>query len=113
MPPDITLPGNLAQSELAESMLMPLVNQFSLMQQQMFDQFHQVILMMFQMFGTLHRDQMGLVREDLEIKVRSARASLHASGARPGGAAARHRGTRDRSRAETASARAADPPDEN
>ena len=42
-------------------MLVPLVNQFGLMQQQMFDQFQQAMAMMVQMFGTMHRDQMEVI----------------------------------------------------
>src|SRR5262249_10994331 len=37
--------------------LMPLLNHFDLMQQQMFDQFHQTMLMMVQMFSSLHHEQ--------------------------------------------------------
>ena len=56
---------NAPQSELAESMLVPLVNQFGLMQQQMFDQFQQAMAMMVQMFGTMHRDQMEVIARSL------------------------------------------------
>ena len=49
-----------------ESLLLPLISQFSLMQQQMFDQFQQTLLVMAQMFGNLHREQMTLVREELD-----------------------------------------------
>jgi pSer/pThr/pTyr-binding forkhead associated (FHA) protein len=49
----------------AEMLLAPLVHQFGQMQEQMFDQFHQAIMMVFQMFGTLHRDQMGLLRDEI------------------------------------------------
>jgi hypothetical protein len=49
-----------------ESLLLPLLNQFGQMQQQMFDQFHQGMLTMVQMFGALHRDQMGMIRDELE-----------------------------------------------
>lgn len=52
-------------ADRAEVLLAPFIHQFGQMQQQMFDQFHQTVLMMFQMFGTLHRDQMGLLREEL------------------------------------------------
>ena len=45
---------------------MPLVNQFGLMQQQMFDQFQQAMAMMVQMFGTMHRDQMEVIRTELD-----------------------------------------------
>ena len=66
MPSDATFPVKLAQSELTESMLVPLVNQFGLMQQQMFDQFQQAMAMMVQMFGTMHRDQMEVIRAELD-----------------------------------------------
>jgi hypothetical protein len=44
----------------------PLLDQFQVLQQQMLDQFHQTMLMMAQMFTTLHREQMDLVRDELE-----------------------------------------------
>ena len=47
-------------------MLVPLVNQFGLMQQQMFDQFQQAMAMMIQMFGTMHREQMEIIRAELD-----------------------------------------------
>jgi pSer/pThr/pTyr-binding forkhead associated (FHA) protein len=59
-------PRKFAASELNESMLVPLVNQFGLMQQQMFDQFQQAMAMMVQMFGTMHRDQMEVIRAELD-----------------------------------------------
>jgi len=65
-PSGVTLPVNLPQSELAESMLVPLVNQFGLMQQQMFDQFQQAMAMMVQMFGRMHHDQMEVIRTELD-----------------------------------------------
>ena len=66
MPLNSTLPASLAQSDLTESMLVPLVNQFGLMQQQMFDQFQQAMSMVVQMFGTMHRDQMEVIRAELD-----------------------------------------------
>lgn len=54
------------QVAMAEALLQPIMQQFGLMQQQMFDQFHETMLSMFQMFGSLHRDQMGLVRAELD-----------------------------------------------
>jgi pSer/pThr/pTyr-binding forkhead associated (FHA) protein len=66
MPSDDTLPVKLAQSGLADPVLVPLVNQFGLMQQQMFDQFQQAMAMMVRMFGTMHRDQMEVIRAELE-----------------------------------------------
>jgi pSer/pThr/pTyr-binding forkhead associated (FHA) protein len=52
--------------ELQEALLGPVISQFSLMQQQMLEQFHQTMMMMAQMFGNLHRDQMTLIREELK-----------------------------------------------
>ena len=48
------------------SMLIALVSQFNLMQQQMFDQFQESMLMNSRMFTSLHQDQMALVREELD-----------------------------------------------
>jgi pSer/pThr/pTyr-binding forkhead associated (FHA) protein len=48
------------------SVLLPLVNQFNLMQHQMLDQFQQALVQMFQMFSGLHKDQMGYLREEME-----------------------------------------------
>jgi pSer/pThr/pTyr-binding forkhead associated (FHA) protein len=66
VPTDPALSGMLAQSEVHESVLMPLFSQFSLMQQQMFDQFQQAMGMVVQMFGSMHREQMGVIREELD-----------------------------------------------
>ena len=63
---DAAFSGRPAQSELTETVLMPLVGQFSLMQQQMFDQFQQAMGMLVQMFGTMHREQMAVIREELD-----------------------------------------------
>ena len=60
------VPFQLGQSSLAESVLVPLVNQFGLMQQQMFDQFQQTMAMMVQMFGAMHRDQMDVIRSEID-----------------------------------------------
>jgi hypothetical protein len=54
------------QSDSADSILVPLVNQFGLMQQQMFDQFQQAMSMLVQMFGKMHRDQMDVIRVELD-----------------------------------------------
>ena len=53
------------QVELAESLLIPVVHQFGQMHMQMFDQFQQVLVMLFQMFSSMHREQMDLVRDEL------------------------------------------------
>ena len=66
MASEATFPLKLAPSGLTESMLVPLINQFGLMQQQMFDQFQQAMAMMVQMFGTMHREQMEVIRAELD-----------------------------------------------
>ena len=43
-----------------------LVQQFGAMQQQMFDQFHQTMMMMFEGFATLHRETSTSIREEFE-----------------------------------------------
>ncbi len=63
--------------ELSESIAVIIANQFSQMQQQMFDQFHQVMMVMFQTFGTLHKDQMEIVRRELN-RVHDLTQQLHA-----------------------------------
>ena len=74
---EATFPLKLASSNLSESMLVPLVNQFGLMQQQMFDQFQQAMAMMVQMFGTMHRDQMAVIRAELD-RLRDLTEEFHA-----------------------------------
>lgn len=49
----------------AEALLMPMFSHFSQMQQQMFEQFQQTVLMIAQMFGNLQREQMTLIRQEL------------------------------------------------
>jgi pSer/pThr/pTyr-binding forkhead associated (FHA) protein len=44
----------------------PILAEFGQMQRQMFDQFQQAMMMMFQMFGKMHQEQIGLVREELD-----------------------------------------------
>jgi len=43
-----------------------LVHQFGMMQQQMFDQFHNTMMMMFEGFAALHREQSATLREEFE-----------------------------------------------
>jgi len=75
--PAINLPTRLEQGEITESLLVPLMNQFGQMQQQMLDQFQQAISMIVQMFGTLHRDQMVTIREELD-QLRELTREFHA-----------------------------------
>jgi pSer/pThr/pTyr-binding forkhead associated (FHA) protein len=66
MPSDSAYPVKPDQSDSTQSILVPLVNQFGLMQQQMFDQFQQAMSMLVQMFGKMHRDQMEVIRAELD-----------------------------------------------
>lgn len=45
--------------------LVPLVQQFGVMQQEMFDQFQRTMMMMMQMFTTMHQEQAALLREEM------------------------------------------------
>lgn len=60
----------------AETLLMPLISQFSQMQQQMFEQSQQTLLIMAQMFGNLQREQMTLIRQELE-QIQELTRQLH------------------------------------
>jgi pSer/pThr/pTyr-binding forkhead associated (FHA) protein len=67
MPPAVApSSGGGAMVTSHEAALVPIMNQFSLMQQQMFDQFQQTMMMMFQMFGTLQQKQMDALRDELD-----------------------------------------------
>src|SRR5207253_1677822 len=55
-----------ANAEAVQNLLVPLAHQLSLMQKQMFDQFQQAMMMMFQMFNTLQKDQIGVIRQELD-----------------------------------------------
>jgi hypothetical protein len=68
MSPSLNLPMRLEQGEITESLLVPLMNQFGQMQQQMLDQFQQ---------ATLHRDQMATIREELD-QLRELTREFHA-----------------------------------
>lgn len=50
----------------AHALVLGMVQQFAAMQQNMFDQFQQTTLMMLQSFGALHREQLELVRKELD-----------------------------------------------
>jgi pSer/pThr/pTyr-binding forkhead associated (FHA) protein len=58
--------GPLVLARPSDALLLPVIDKFNLMQQQMFDQFHQTLVLVVQMFGSLHRDQMATVREELD-----------------------------------------------
>jgi pSer/pThr/pTyr-binding forkhead associated (FHA) protein len=50
----------------ADPLMVAVLDKFSLMQQQMFDEFQQTVLMLVQMFGNFHREQMAAINEELE-----------------------------------------------
>lgn len=54
------------QAELVESLVAPLIDQFGVMQDKMFENFEKLIINMFQMFGAMHQDQMRLVQGELD-----------------------------------------------
>jgi pSer/pThr/pTyr-binding forkhead associated (FHA) protein len=60
------LPITGDQTDLTQSVLVPLVSQFGMMQQQMFDQFQQTMTMMVQMFGKMHNSQMETIRQEFD-----------------------------------------------
>jgi pSer/pThr/pTyr-binding forkhead associated (FHA) protein len=51
---------------IADPTVGALVHQFGLMQQQMFDQFHQTMMMMFEGFAALHREQASGLHEEFD-----------------------------------------------
>ena len=64
-------PGSFSLPEGVESRAIDptvnhLVQQFGAMQQQMFDQFHQTMMMMFEGFAALHRETSGSIRQEFE-----------------------------------------------
>jgi hypothetical protein len=54
------------KAELAESLLIPLANQFGLMQQQMLDRLQQAERERFQAFAAFQSEQFAILREELE-----------------------------------------------
>jgi hypothetical protein len=48
------------------AVMVPLMNQFGMMQQQMMDQFQSAMGMLVEMFGSLQREQMDLIRQELD-----------------------------------------------
>jgi pSer/pThr/pTyr-binding forkhead associated (FHA) protein len=58
--------GQVQGTQSPDLGMLQLMNHFSLMQQEMFDQFQQTMMMMFQMFGTLQKEQVGALRDELQ-----------------------------------------------
>jgi pSer/pThr/pTyr-binding forkhead associated (FHA) protein len=48
------------------ALLVPVLQQFGMMQQQMMDQFQQSMQMVVQVFASMHRDQMGMLQQELD-----------------------------------------------
>jgi pSer/pThr/pTyr-binding forkhead associated (FHA) protein len=73
---------------LMETLLLPLVNQFSSIQEQMFEQFRQNLLMMFQMFQVTQKEHLALVHDELRtvqqltLQLTALQAELVAQGAK-------------------------------
>ncbi|MDQ2623268.1 MAG: hypothetical protein M3Y45_09560, partial [Actinomycetota bacterium] len=63
---EILAAGGGEGGRISESVLVPLVNQFGIMQQQMLDQFQNAMGMLVEMFGSLQREQMDLIRQELD-----------------------------------------------
>lgn len=85
-PPEIHLPavvvcesnehGLMSQIGQDQNLLIPLVQHFNAMQQHMFDQFQQTMMMLVQMMSTIHQDQVALLREELR-QFQKATEDLH------------------------------------
>lgn len=58
-------PQHAELTRLAESMIAPLIDQFNVMQQHLFDQYHQSMMEMMAVFARLHHEQQGLVDREL------------------------------------------------
>jgi pSer/pThr/pTyr-binding forkhead associated (FHA) protein len=64
------------QADAMGALLMPLVDRIDRMQEQMLEHYHESMLMMFQMFSSMHRDQAVLVSGELE-QIRRLTQELH------------------------------------
>ena len=63
LPTPTELPAN---AEVVQSLLVPIAQQLGTMQHQMFEQFQQAMMMMFQMFGKLQREQIKVIRDEMD-----------------------------------------------
>ncbi len=75
--PDRALAPVLDPNEVNEAVLQPLVRQFMDMQQQMSDQFQQAIGMVLDMFTGMHRDQVAIIRQEID-RLQQLTDELHA-----------------------------------
>jgi hypothetical protein len=60
------LAPTLDRAGINETIVMPLVNHFATMQNEMFSKFQESIMMMVDTFGQMHREQMGLIRTEVD-----------------------------------------------
>ncbi len=63
--PQLPAARNDAERNVSEAFVMSLVNHFGQMQQQMFQQSQQSMMMLLNMFSNLHQNHMELIRDDL------------------------------------------------
>jgi pSer/pThr/pTyr-binding forkhead associated (FHA) protein len=89
---------------MLESVVFPMVQQFSAVQDQMFDQFQQAITLMFNLFGGLQKEQMQFLRDELTrvqqltLEIQALHAELETAVAiRPGTSLPKKRGLRENS----------------
>jgi pSer/pThr/pTyr-binding forkhead associated (FHA) protein len=64
--PAYALTPALDRAGINETIVMPLVNQFAMLQNDMFAKFQESILMMVDMFSRMHREQMGVIRTEVD-----------------------------------------------
>jgi hypothetical protein len=69
-------PSTQLTNDAGQSLLLNVVNQFSIMQQQMLDQFQQTTFMMLQMFSAMQKDQFELIRQELDA-LRELNREIH------------------------------------
>ena len=62
-PPETSQSSEITR--LAETMIAPLIDQFTMMQQHLFDQYHQSMMEMMAVFARLHHEQQDLVDREL------------------------------------------------
>jgi pSer/pThr/pTyr-binding forkhead associated (FHA) protein len=76
------LPGGVVS---ADSPLAPLISQFRHLEQRSFDEFHQTMLVVMQMFNVLHRERLAPVRDDLDqvYKLTLELQGLHSAPGKP------------------------------
>jgi len=80
------LANNTAERNVSEQFVLSLVNQFGQMQQQLFQQSQQSMMMLVNMFSTLHQNHMDLIRDDLNrlhevtAELQSVQAQMASSG---------------------------------